>query len=249
MTSPESREPTVFAIAGQTATGKTRLGEGIMSRLHEQGYHACMLSVGDMFRLLTMHTAIQHDPKAMEEAVKQTLLLTEPLVNKETGRIHLHFKGESFKQTYDNGNSSASLTSNPAVIYHVNHFIETRITGIGTDHDFVGLDGRERRNAHILFRTFSDDPATRVAIRRMDQPADCCVRTDEEIYRDIAARDVHERPFVRSLLLDDVNVVHIDRKQGTPEADTMLVAYASTVLVSFREGKLPSNFGTLAVRI
>jgi hypothetical protein len=83
----------------------------------------------------------------------------------------------------------------------------------------------------------------------MDQPDACFVRTDEEIYQDIASRDAHERPFVDSLLLDDVNVVHIDRKQGTPEADKTLVACASTVLVDFRQGKLPQNFGTIAVHV
>jgi cytidylate kinase len=246
MMSPESREPTVFAIAGQTSTGKTRLGEGMVGQLQEQGYSACVMSVGDIFRLLTMHIAVKDDPEAMQDAVQETLLHAHVAVDGETGRVHLHYNGESFKQTYENGNSAALLTLNPAVIYQVSHFIEDRITNEGSRYDFVGLDGRERRGADVLFRTYAD-PATRVAIRRIEQPEGCMVRSDEEIYADITKRDDNERSFVEALLLDDVNVVHIERRTATPEANQALIARAAGVLVDFKTGVLPPNFGTISI--
>ena len=246
MMSPESRDPIVFAIAGQTATGKTRLGEGIVGELREQGYAAGLFSVGDMFRLLTMHTEIQHDPTAMDEAVQHTLSFVHENLDPKTGRIHIHYNGEKFTQTYENGNSSAQLSSNPAVQYHVSHFIETRITGSHTGLAFVGIDGRERRNAHILYRLFGS-PDARTDARILDQGDACAKLTRNEIFADIAKRDPHEKPFVDALRLDDVNVVHIDRTRGTPEADKTLVQCATTVLVKFKEGKLQPNFGTIHI--
>lgn len=246
MMNPEMHDSVVFAIAGQTATGKTRLGEGIVGELREQGYAAGLFSVGDMFRLLTMHTEIQHDPIAMDEAVQHTLSCVHEHLDPNTGRIHIHYNGEQFTQTYENGNSSAQLSSNPAVQYHVSRFIEEHITRSQIGLAFVGIDGRERRNADILFRTYGN-PQARVDARRLDQKGACLTRTDEEIFADIAKRDPHEKPFIDALRLDDVNVVHIDRTRGTPEADKTLVHCATTVLVQFKEGKLSPNFGTIHI--
>jgi len=244
--SPESREPTVFAIAGQTSTGKTRFGEGIVGELREQHFDACVISVGDIFRLLTMHTALQDNQEAMSNAAQETLYHTHIEMDQK-GKILLHYNGESFKQTYENGNSAAPLTTNTAVMHHVDRFIADRLTAVTSGHDFIGLDGRERRGAHILFRTYADEP-TRVAIRRIERPDECASMTDEAVYADIAKRDSFEWSFVQALLSDDVNVVHIDRTSATPLADRHLVERAVGVLVDFREGRMPANFGTINIK-
>ena len=73
------------------------------------------------------------------------------------------------------------------------------ITGPLAHHDFVGLDGRERRDAHILFRTTAPPPV-RVAIRRIDQPEACAALSDDTILADIHARDRLEFPLLRDYL-------------------------------------------------
>ena len=246
MHSPESAEAITFAIAGQTSTGKTRLGEQIVGELREQSYKACILSVGDMFRLLTMHTAIQDDPEALSEAVQTTLSHTH-IDLEPSGRVRLHYNGEPLKQTYHNGNNAAQLTNNGTIIYHVNEFIHTRLSGAGSKFDYVGLDGRERRGADVLLRTSAPD-GVRVAIRRIEQAESCASLSDEAILQDIQARDVHEMPLVQALQLDDVNVLDIVRFSATPEADARIATRAAGILVDFRAGTIPANFGTKKIQ-
>ncbi len=246
MMHPEYSEPTIFAIAGQTATGKTRTLEQVGQKLQENGYAAGLFSVGDAFRLLTMHTELRYDPHEMEAAVKETLSHTHISVA-DTGRILLHYNGESFKQTYNNGNSAACLTQDGVVMFAVNTFIATHIIG-DTRFDFIGLDGRERRNAHVLIRTFGTDEA-RVGIRRMDMPEACSVLSNEEILRDIKTRDVHEKPFVDALRNDDINVLHVERTVASSNMDQLLATRITGTLVDFKEGRLPPNFGTVNIEV
>lgn len=246
MIHPEVPTVTDFAIAGQTSTGKTRLGEQVVQELREKNYTALLFSVGDLFRLLTMHTALQGDPVQMENAVKETLSHTHIDVA-PSGRILLHYNGESFKQTYQNGNSAARLTQDGVVMFAVNTFIANHI--LHDSHvDFVGLDGRERRNASVLVRTFGTD-AARVGIRKMDLPDACRSLPDEEILRDIQSRDAHEKPFIDALLNDEVNVLHVERSVASPDMDRLLATRVAGTLVDFKEGKLAPNFGTVSLHV
>jgi len=246
MPNPEAPHAVVFAIAGLTSTGKTRLGEGIVGELRERNYRACVFSVGDIFRLLTIHTEVLEDSRALSEAVQETLSHTHVHLE-ESGRVRLHYNGESVRQTYHNGNNAAVLTNNGAIIHQVDEFIRTHLAG-STEFDFVGLDGRERRNADILIRTTAPDPV-RVAIRRVDQPEACIPLTDDEILHDIQVRDVHEASLVHALQLDDINVLDITRLIATPDADKNLAIRASGVLVDFQQKRMPSNFGTIHIQM
>ncbi len=112
--------------------------------------------------------------------------------------------------------------------------------------DFVGLDGRERRNAAILFRTTAPQQV-RVDIRRIDEPDACAALSDSEILADIHTRDRLEFPLQRGLFEEELNVVAIDRLQANGDSDTRIAQAMSGILVDFARGRMEENFGTITM--
>lgn len=234
-----------YAVAGLTATGKTRLVEETTRNLRDLGYDACCFSAGDLFRHLIQHVQPSHDSS-------ETLIASVHAALKETGvsidaagRVRLVYKGDVVRQTYENGDCSALLSTNGQMIYHVDEFIRDNITGPFGRHDFVGLDGRERRDASLLFRT-SAYGNVRVAIRRIDQPEACVRLSDEKIMSDIATRDRRELPLLRGLLEEEINVVMICRSEANGASDRRISEGMAGILVDFARGKMETNFRTIS---
>jgi len=235
-----------YAVAGLTSTGKTRLIEHTTRNLQDRGYDACCFPVGDMYRYIIQHAQPPYDTsEALIGSVHTALGQTEVVID-AGGRVRLVYKGEVVRQTYENGNLSARISTNGQIIYHVNEYIRTNITGPLTNHDFVGLDGRERRDAQILFRTTAPRQV-RIDVRRIDEPEACAPLSDETIRADIVARDRLEFPLLRGLFEEDVNVVTIDRKKANGESDYQISEAMAGILVDFARGKMENNFGTVTI--
>jgi hypothetical protein len=235
-----------YAVAGLTSTGKTRLVEHTTRNLRDRGYDAVSFSVGDMFRHLIRHVQPPYDSSdALIASVHATLKQTSVVMD-AGGRVRLVYNGELVRQTYENGNLSARISTNGQLIYHVDEYIRTNITGPFAHHDFVGLDGRERRDAQILFRTTAPRKV-RIDVRRVDDPVACAALSDETIRQDISVRDHLEFPLLRGLFGEDVNVVTIDRQQANGESDRHLSEAMSGILVDFSRGKMETNFGTIPI--
>jgi hypothetical protein len=83
----------------------------------------------------------------------------------------------------------------------------------------------------------------------MDMPEACSSKSDTEILQDIKTRDDHEKPLVDALLLDEVNVIHVERSIASPDMDRILAKHVAGILVAFKEGKPESNFGTKSIAI
>jgi len=235
-----------YAVAGLTSTGKTRLVEHTTRNLRDQGYDAVCFSVGDMFRHLIHHVQPPYDSSdaligSVHAALKQTEVVTD-----SAGRVRLVYNGEVVRQTYENGNLSARISTNGQIIYHVDEYIERYITGSFSSHDFRGIDGRERRNAGVLYRTTAPRQV-RIDIRRIDEPVACATLSDATIQHDILARDRLEFPLLRGLFEEDINVVTVDRTQANGESDTKISESMAGILVDFAHGKMESNFGTISL--
>lgn len=235
-----------YAVAGLTSTGKTRLVEETTKNLREIGYDTVSFSVGDMFRHLTHHVQPPFDTsEALIDSVHATLEQTTVVVD-GGGRIRLVYDGERVEQTYENGNIAATICTNGPIIYYVDKFIHDHITGPLGRHDFVGLDGRERRDAQILFRTTAPPPV-RIAIRRIDQPEACTTLPNDVIMADIAARDRLEQPLLTGIFQEEMNVVEIYRRQANGDSDKQIASQMSGILVDFARGKIEENFGTVMI--
>lgn len=235
-----------YAVAGLTSTGKTRLVEHTTRNLRDLGYDAVCFSVGDMFRHLIRHVQPPYDSSAMLIGSVHAALKQTDVVVDSAGRVRLVYNGEMVRQTYENGNLSARISTNGQIIYHVDEYIQANITGPLSGHDFRGIDGRERRNADILYRTTAPRQV-RIDIRRIDEPVACATLSDETIKNDILARDHLEFPLLRGLFEEDINVVTIDRTQANGESDRRISGVMAGILVDFSHGKMESNFGTISL--
>lgn len=248
----KEHQPLIVAIAGQTSTGKTRLGEGVVRRLEHPAtpdirpLDACVFSVGDIFRLLTRHAHLVDDVAALQASVHETLSQTH-IEREASGRIRLQYDGLLFEQTYHNGQNAARLTTLAPIVSEVNQFMRDRMTD-NDSYDVVLVDGRERRNADILIRTSATD-AARIAIRRIEQPHGCCVLSDSHILRDIQARDEHEQGLVRALWQEETNVIDIVRSRVTPESDAILEHQVTTLVrYGYSHRDVEDSFGTIYLR-
>lgn len=225
-----------YAVAGLTSTGKTRLVEQTTRHLQDAGYDAVCFSVGDMFRHLIGHVRPPYDTSEALIASVHTVLEQTNVITDAAGRVRLVYKGELVRQTYENGDLSARISTNGQLIYHVDEFIHMHITGPFAHHDFVGLDGRERRDADVLFRTIAPPPV-RVSIRRIDQPEACALLPNEAIMADIAQRDRLEHPLLRGIFQEEKNVIDIYRRQANGDSDSRIAQAMSGILVDFSRGK------------
>jgi cytidylate kinase len=245
MNNPES-DTTLFAIAGFTSTGKTRLGEQTVRILRsEYALQACFFSIGDIHRLLTNEPAIMHDShETAEELARKTLKMTHIDID-EAGRIHLIYNGQKSRQTYDNGNHAAHVSGRGNISSIVDTFIEETIMPHFREFDFLGFDGRERNYADILFRTHAPD-ATRIEIRRIEQP-ECKPLSNEQILSDIHERDRKDSRFLIPLERESHNVVDINRTDPSNEANTVLAGKVAGLLVDFANGNIGPDFKTIEV--
>lgn len=163
----------------------------------------------------------------------------------ETGRIRLVYQDQRVEQSYDNGNRAGTLCTNGQAIFAVDRCIEEKILGHNGTH-FIGFDGRERRNASVLFRTTAPPPV-RVAIRRIDQPEETAELSNKQIMVDIAKRDRAEQSLLRGIFQDEVNVLEIYRRRANSDSDARIAEEMSWILVDFSRGRTESNFGTINI--
>jgi len=226
--------PCIIAIAGQTSTGKTRLGEGLvkyMEQAHKpdgEPFAACVFPVGDVFRLLTSHATLSlDDPEQVAQSVRDTLSQTHTK-REPSGRIRLHYDGLIFEQTYHNGHSAGKLATCEPIVTIVNDYISTWMHT--TSEDIIFKDCRERNGADILVSTTGEDMA-RIAARRLDQPLDTLLLTDAHILRDIHDRDGHELSLVEALQLEQEQVIRVHRTLVTPETDHRMVQQVGGVIM------------------
>jgi len=235
-----------YAVAGLTSTGKTRLVEHTTRHLQDYGYDACCFSVGDCFRHLIGHVQPPYDTSEALITSVHTVLARTKVVVEAGGRVRLVYDDEIVRQTYENGNLSAAICTNGQIIFHVDEFIHDHITGPLAHHDFVGLDGRERRDAQVLFRTTAPPPV-RIAIRRIDQPEASASFSNETIMADIAERDRLEFPLLKGIFQDGMNVGEIYRRQANGDSDARIAHQMSGILVDFAHGRMDTNFGTITI--
>jgi cytidylate kinase len=242
----EQKGSVVFAIAGLTSTGKTRLGEQTVITLKSE-YHAsaCFFSIGDIHRLLATQKMLMHDThESAEELAEQTLEQTSIDVD-ENGRVHLVYNGIHTQQTYENGNQAAHVSRKTNVSKVVNDFILTRLQPELSEFEFIGFDGRERRGANILFKTQAPDE-TRVQIRRIEQP-ECAQLPNIQILSDIHSRDAMDMRFIKPLAEETFNVVSIIRTNASHEANNVLAHQTAGIIVDFAAGRLDACFGTIQI--
>jgi hypothetical protein len=245
MNNPETDTSLIVAIAGKTSTAKTRTTEMTTNVLRNTyDIKACCMSVGDVFRYLTQYVENTDDPDILALHARKALENTSVSIDESTGRIRLISGDTVFRQNMKNGHNAGRFATNNHVVYHVNEFIHERISGHQEGHDIVIFDGREPRDAQILFIPHATDE-TRVAIYKHELPEECLNLDDTRILDIIRQRDRHEKPLTDALNDYDVNVVNYQRQGPTVTEDIELGHAIAHVIVDFKNGRMGNNFGTI----